>query len=261
MASTIHPQAVVHPKAKIGENVYIGPFCTVSEHATIGDGCYLQSHVVVDGHTTIGANCNIYPFALIGVQSQDLKWREGNITFTEVGHSNIIRESVTIHSGTDHGTRTIVGNNCALLAFAHVGHNSEVGNNVIMSHQATLAGHSIIEDHVNLAGLSAVHQFCRVGKNAMVGGMAKVTQDIMPYTICEGAPAAMRIINKIGMERSGYDKDDIRNATEAFKTIFKRDLTLDAALEQLQQNYLGNKVIDNIVNFCRKSERGLARPR
>ena len=261
MASNIHPLAVVHPKATIGENCYIGPFCTVGEHVTLGEGCYLQSHVVVDGRTTIGANCNIFPFSSIGVQSQDLKWREGNITFTEIGHNTSIRESVTIHSGTDHGTRTIVGNNCALQAFAHVGHNCEIGNNVIMSHQATLAGHVIVGDFVNLAGLSAVHQFCRIGAYAMVGGMAKLTKDVMPYTIAEGSPAAMRVINKIGMERAGYDKEDIRNATEAFKTIFKRDLTLDKALDELQQNYLGNQVIDNIVNFCLKSERGLARPR
>ena len=260
MATFIHEQAVIHPEAKIGEDCYIGPFCTIGEHVSLGSGCHLQSHVVVDGHTTIGANCKIYPFASIGVQSQDLKWKEGNVTYTDVGHDTIIRESVTIHSGTDDGTRTSVGNHCALLALSHVGHNSIVGNHVILSHQATLAGHVTVEDYAIISGLAAVHQFCRVGRNSMIGGMAKVVQDIMPFTTADGNPASMRIINKIGMERNGYDKESIQHVLEAFKTLFKRKLTLEQAIEQLQQKYPNDPVIDDIITFCENAERGLARP-
>jgi UDP-N-acetylglucosamine acyltransferase len=260
MASNIHPQAYVHPKAKIGENCQIGPFCTISEHAEIGDNCYLQSHVVIDGRTKIGSNCKIYAFASIGSQSQDLKFKEGNITYTEVGSNTIIREYVTIHSGTDDGTFTKVGSNCALLALSHVGHNTIVGDHVVLSHNATLAGHVTVADHANIGGLSAVHQFCHVGKNAMIAGMARVVQDVLPYTICEGAPASCRIINKVGMERSGYSKDDVRNALEAFKTLFKRGNTLEQAIVLLKENFESSQVIDNIIKFCENSDRGLARP-
>ncbi|WDE98395.1 acyl-ACP--UDP-N-acetylglucosamine O-acyltransferase [Lentisphaera profundi] len=260
MASDIHPQAFVHPDAKIGDNCKIGPFCTISENAVIGDNCYLQSHVVIDGNTKIGDNCKIYAFASIGSQSQDLKFKEGNVTYTEVGDNTIIREYVTIHSGTDDGTITKVGSNCALLALSHVGHNTIVGDHVVLSHNATLAGHVIVDDHVVISGLSAIHQFCKVGKNSFVAGMARVVQDVLPYTICEGSPGGCRIINKIGMERSGYDKEDVRAALEAYKIIFKRKLTLDQAVEQLNEMKSDKSVIKNIVEFCKNSERGLARP-
>lgn len=261
MASNIHPQAFVHPNAKVGNNCKIGPFCTISEHAEIGDNCYLQSHVVIDGRTKIGDNCKIYAFASIGSQSQDLKFKEGNITYTEVGSNTIIREYVTIHSGTDDGTITKVGSNCALLALSHVGHNTIVGDHVVLSHNATLAGHVTVSDHANIGGLSAVHQFCNVGKNAMIAGMARVVQDVLPYTICEGAPGSCRIVNKIGMDRAGYSKDEIRNANEAFKILFKRGNTVEQALTLLKDEFSDSPVIDNIVNFCEKSERGLARPK
>ena len=260
MTTEIHPNAVVHPNAKIGDNCQIGPFCNIGEFAELGDNCYLQSHIVIDGRTKIGSDCKIYAFASIGSQSQDLKFKEGNITYTEVGSNTIIREYVTIHSGTDDGTITKVGSNCALLALSHVGHNTIVGDHVVLSHNATLAGHVTIADNVNVGGLSAIHQFCKVGKNAMIAGMARVVQDVLPYTICEGAPGASRIINKIGMERSGYDKDDVRAALEAFKIIFKRKLTLEQAIEQLVEMKSERAVIKNIIEFCQNSDRGLARP-
>ena len=260
MAVDIHPQAYVHPNAKIGENCQIGPFCNISENVEIGANTYLQSHVVVDGHTKIGSNCKIYAFASIGSQSQDLKFKEGNVTYTEVGDNTIIRESVTIHSGTDDGTITKVGSNCALLALSHVGHNTIVGDHVVLSHNATLAGHVEVADHANIGGLSAVHQFCKVGKNAMIAGMARVIQDVLPYTICEGAPGSCRIVNKIGMERTGYNKDEVRNALEAFKILFKRGNTVEEAIKIMEAELPKNKVTSNIIGFCQNSERGLARP-
>jgi len=259
MAVEIDKLAVVHPKAKLGEDCYIGPFCTISENAVIGDKTRLQSHVVVYGNTTIGNDCRIFPFASIGTQSQDLKWQEGNQCFTTVGNSTIIREYVTIHAGTDDGTTTSVGNNCALLALSHVGHNCTVGNNVVMSHQATLAGHVTVADHANIGGLSAVHQFCQVGRNAMIAGMARVIQDVLPFTIAEGAPANMRIINKIGMERNGYSKDDVSVANKCYRILFMRDLKLQEALEQIESEYADNEVAKEMVSFARTSTRGLAR--
>lgn len=259
MAVEIDKLAVVHPKAQLGEDCYIGPFCTISENAVIGDRTSLQSHVVIDGNTTIGSNCRIFPFASIGTQSQDLKWQEGNKCFTTVGDSTIIREYVTIHAGTDDGTVTSVGNHCALLALSHVGHNCEVGNHIVLSHSATLGGHVIVDDHANIGGLSAVHQFCHIGKNAMIAGMARVIQDVLPFTIAEGAPASMRIINKIGMERNGYSKEDITVANKCYRILFMRDLKLEDALEQIEDEFAENGVAKEMVSFARTATRGLAR--
>lgn len=260
MANRIHPMAVVNPAAEIGDECDIGPFCVVGPGVVLGPGCRLHSHVVVDGNTRVGAGCTIFPFASVGVQSQDLKFRPGNVTHTEIGERTLIREHVTIHSGTEHGTSTRVGSHCALLALSHVGHNCNVGDHVILSHGATLGGHVLVEDHCNLGGLSAVHQFTRIGRNAMVAGMARVVQDVVPYTIAEGTPAAMRSINRIGMGRSGISEADIKTVHKAFRLLFKRGLRLDEARAQLQTEYPGHPLVQGMLDFIAASERGLARP-
>jgi UDP-N-acetylglucosamine acyltransferase len=259
MATQIDKMAVVHPDAKIGTDCIIGPFCTISAGAIIGDRTTLQSHVVVDGNTTIGNDCRVFPFASIGTQSQDLKWKAGNKCYTTVGNNTIIREYVTIHAGTDDGTTTSVGDHCALLALSHVGHNCEVGNHVVLSHNATLGGHVIVEDHANIGGLSAIHQFCRVGRNAMVAGMARVIQDILPFTIAEGAPAHMRIINKIGMERHGFSKTEIEVANKCYRILFMRDLKLEDAIQQISEEYKESEVAGHILRVAKLATRGLAR--
>ncbi|MCM8536739.1 MAG: acyl-ACP--UDP-N-acetylglucosamine O-acyltransferase [Lentisphaeraceae bacterium] len=259
MATYIDKLAVVKEGASIGEDCYIGPFCTISETAVIGDRTTLQSHVVVDGNTTIGSDCKVFPFASIGTQSQDLKWVEGNQCFTTVGNNTIIREYVTIHAGTDDGTYTKVGNNCALLALSHVGHNCEVGNDVVLSHNATLGGHVLVGDHANIGGLSAVHQFVHIGRNAMVAGMARVIQDILPFTIAEGAPASMRIVNKVGMERCSYSKEETSVASSCYKILFMRNLKLEEALEEINNKYPDSGVAKEVVTFATEATRGLAR--
>lgn len=265
MAVEIHPNAVVHPDAQIGADCKIGPFCTIAANTIIGDRTRLQSHIVVDENTTIGSDCKIFPFASVGTQSQDLKFKEGNVTFTEVGSNTIIREYVTIHAGTDDGTKTVVGDHCALLALSHVGHNCIVGNHVVLSHSATLGGHAIIGDHVNLGGLCAVHQFCRVGQNAMIAGMARLVQHVLPFTIAEGAPAKMKVINTVGMERSGFSKEDISIAKKCYKILFMRDLKLEDALEQINQEYPASSIAKSVIDFATVAhseegqKRGLAR--
>lgn len=260
MSATIDKMASVHPDAQIGEGSVIGPFCVVGPNVKIGKNAKLQSNIVVDGHTTIGDNARIFPFASVGTQSQDLKWKEGNVSYTEIGDNVIIRENVTIHAGTDHGTKTTIGNDCSLLALSHVGHNCEVGNDVVLSHSATLGGHTIVGDHANIGGLSAVHQFVHIGQGAMVAGMARVIQDILPFTIAEGAPAASRIVNKIGMERTGFTKEEVSAARTAYKTIFMKKLPLEEAVEILKKDFSDNRAIDTILDFLGKAERGLARP-
>lgn len=260
MPTDIHPLATVDPAAQIGDDCKIGPYCTVGPHVELGEGSLLQSHVVLDGRTRIGRGCTIFPFASIGVQSQDLKFTPGNITYTQVGESTIVREHVTIHSGTEDGTSTSVGSHCALLALSHVGHNCLVGDHVILSHGSTLGGHVVIEDYCNLGGLSAVHQFVRIGRNAMVAGMARVVQDVLPFTIAEGTPGVMRSVNRIGMARAGIAEEDIQTVHKAFRIIFKKGLRLDEATERLRLEFPGHQLVQQMIDFIAVSSRGLARP-
>ena len=252
--------AVVHDCAEIGDNCVIGPFCTVAEHTRIGANTRLRSHVVVEPHTVIGEDCDVYPFVTLGIQSQDLKTIANTVTHTEIGDRNIIREFVSIHSGTEEGSKSKVGNDCALLAHSHVAHNCTVGDYVVMSHSATLGGHVIIGDHANIGGLSAIHQFCHVGTAAMVGGMCKVVQDVLPFTIADGAPAHMRVINKIGMERAGYSSEEIAEVRKAFRILFMRELRLDAAVSEVEEEFPNSPNIALMIEAINSSQRGLARP-
>lgn len=256
----IDEHAVVHKDANIGDNCVIGPFCTVGPDVTIGENTTLQSHVVVEGHTTVGKDCNIFPFVTLGIQSQDQKYVEGTITYTEIGDRNIIREFVSIHSGTEEGSKTHVGDDCALLAQSHVAHNCEVGNHVIMSHAATVAGHVTIGDYANIGGLSAIHQFCHVGRAAMIGGMCRVIQDVLPFTIAEGFPAHMRVINKVGMERAGYSAREIAEVRKAFRILFMRELRLEDAVKEVQQELPDSPNVKLLIDAIKSSQRGLARP-
>src|SRR5437879_5546576 len=221
----IHQTAVIHPKAVIGDACEIGSYCVIGEHVTLGDGCRLHSHVVVDGHTKLGQGNEIFPFASIGLKTQDLKWK-GGITRTEIGDHNTFREYVTIHSATSDGEVTRVGSRNHILAYAHLAHNACVGNEVIMSNVATLAGHVIVEDKAVIGGLAAVHQFCRIGKMAMIGGCSKVVQDVAPFMLADGNPAETRTVNKVGMERNGISEDTQAAVRQAYKILFRQGLTI-----------------------------------
>ncbi len=197
--------AIIHPKANIGAQCDIGPFCVIGEHVALGDGCKLHSHVVIDGHTKLGRENELYPFSSIGMKTQDLKWN-GGVTRLEIGDQNVFREGVTVHCATDDGNATVIGSNNLLLTHAHVAHDCVLGNHVIMSGFAGLAGHVILEDHVILSGYAAVHQFCRIGKYAMIGACCPVRQDIAPFMLADGDPATPMTINKIGLERNGISR-------------------------------------------------------
>ena len=252
--------AVVDPTAEVGDNCVIGPFCTVGPHTRIGPNTHLRSHVVVEPHTTVGSDCDIYPFVTLGMQSQDLKYVKGMVTYTEIGDRNMIREFVSIHSGTAEGTKTSIGNDCTLLTHAHVGHNCIVGNNVIISHGGTAAGHVLIGDHANIGGLAAIHQFCHVGKAALVAGMARVIQDVLPFTIAEGHPAHMRVINRIGMERAGYTAEEISEVRQAFRILFMREIRLEEAVTEVSETLPDSKNVEVMLDAVSASQRGLARP-
>ena len=253
----IHSTAVVHQGAQIGNDCEIGPLCVIGEHVTLGDRCQLHSHVVIDGHTTLGTENEIFPFASIGLKTQNLKWK-GGLTRTSIGDRNIFREYVSVNSATGDGESTTIGSDNNLLAYAHVAHNVTLGNHIIISNVGTLAGHIIIEDHVIIAGLGGVHQFCRLGKHSMVGGCSKVVQDVAPYMIVDGNPARTRTVNKVGLERNGFTSEQLSEIRKAYKILFRSGLTTTSALERIQAELSSSPEIQHLVQFVQASERGLA---
>jgi UDP-N-acetylglucosamine acyltransferase len=254
----IHPTAIVHPEAKLGANCIVGPYCILGEHVELGDGCHLHAHVVIDGHTKLGQANEVYPFACLGLKTQDLKWT-GGVTRVEIGDHNTLREGVTVHSATDDGGVTRIGSHNNFLAYAHVAHDCTVGNNVVMSNVATLAGHVTVEDLAIVGGLTAVHQFCRIGRLAMVGGCSRVLRDIPPFLLAEGSPAVPRTINKVGMERNGVSEEAQTALRQAYKILHREGLTNANALERIERELPPLPEVQHFVSFVRASERGVAR--
>jgi UDP-N-acetylglucosamine acyltransferase len=254
----IHPTAVIHPKAQLGADCEIGPYCVIGENVVLGPRCWLHSHVVVDGHTRLGAGNEIFPFASIGLKTQDLKWK-GGLTRTEIGDNNTFRECVTIHSATGDGEVTTVGSNNHVLAYSHIAHNVRLGDHVIMSNVATLAGHVIVEDHAVVGGLAAVHQFCRIGKMSIIGGCSKVVQDVPPFMLVDGNPGETRTINKVGMERHGVSEAAQAAVRQAFKILFREGLTIPNALARIEKELPALPEIQHLVRFVRTSERGISK--
>ena len=254
--SNIHSTAIVHPNAKLGKDVIV-------EHVEIGDGTQIGAHVVIGGWTTIGKRCEIYPNASIGLEPQDLKFK-GEKSYCNIGDETVIREFVTISRATGEGEETRVGNNCLLQACTHVAHNCIVGNNVIMSNCAGLAGHAIVEDRVVIGGLAGIHQFVqflKIGRNAMVGGMAKVVQDIPPYVIADGQPARVIGLNSVGLSRAGISEDVRRDLKQAFRIIYRSGFSLSKAIEEMELQLDSSVEIENLLRFLRNADRGIMRTR
>ncbi len=256
-STSIHPSAVIHPHAEIGADCLIGPYCVIGEHVVLGSGCKLHSHVVIDGHTRLGRGNEIYPFASIGLKTQDLKWK-GGITRTEIGDNNTIREFVTIHSATGDGEITAIGSHNNLLAYSHAAHNVTIGNHVIMSNCATLGGHVTVEDYATIS-VAAVHQFCRIGKMAMVGGCSKVVQDVPPFMLADGNPAETRTINKVGLTRNGVSEETQAVLRQAYKLLFREGLTISNALLRIEKELPPSPELEHLVRFVRSSERGISK--
>ncbi len=253
----IHPTAVIHSKAILGDACEVGPYCVIGEHVVLGKGCKLHSHVVIDGHTQLGDENEIFPFASIGLKTQDLKWK-GGITRTEIGHRNTFREYVTIHSATGDGEVTTVGSHNHILAYCHLAHNVTLGNHVILSNNATLAGHVTVEDYAVIS-ISPVHQFCRVGKMSMIGGCSKVVQDVPPFMLADGNPAETRTINKVGLERNGVSEAAQTALRQAYKILFREGLTISNALVKIETELPPLAEIQYLVNFVKNSKRGISK--
>ncbi|MDO8662222.1 MAG: acyl-ACP--UDP-N-acetylglucosamine O-acyltransferase [Candidatus Omnitrophota bacterium] len=254
----IHNTALVSKGAKLGENVSVGPYSVIGEAALIGAGTKIASHCVVEGNTAIGKNCEIFTGAVIGSRPQDLKYKGAKV-YLEVGDNNIIREYCTLNPGTEEGSKTSVGNGNLIMAYSHVAHDCRLGDNCVLANGATLAGHVTIEDRAVIGGLVAIHQFVRVGALSIIGGCSKVVQDIPPYSTCDGHPAAVFGLNLIGLRRHNVSKESIGLLDDAFRILFSSGLSIKHGLEKLVKEVKSTAEITYLVEFIKKTERGIAR--
>ncbi len=254
----IHPTAIIHPGAEIGEGCTIGPHCVINEGVTLGEGCELMNGVTVTGPTKIGARNKFFSYASIGQRTQDLKYA-GEPTYLEIGDDNTFREFTTVNRGTAPGEKTVIGSHNLFLTGVHIAHDCVIGNHVIFSNYVGMAGHIVVEDHVIIGGHAAVHQFCRIGKHAMTGGLAKIVQDIPPYMIVDGNPAVMRGVNQIGLTRHGFTETDIRALKQAYKALFLRKGVFADAVESLAAEYAENPAVTHLCEFIRTTKRGITR--
>ena len=246
----VHATAIVEAGARLGDDVHIGPFCHVGAEATLGDGVVLKSHAVVVGRTTIGARTRIFPFASIGHQPQDLKYK-GEPSTLAVGSDCIIREGVTMNPGTEGGgMATVIGDRCAFLANSHVGHDCKVGNNVILSNNVMLAGHVSVGDFAILGGGAAVIQFSRVGAHAFLGGMSGLENDLIPYGMALGNRAHLSGLNIVGLQRRGFSRDDIHTLRRAYRLLFAHEGTLMERLDDVDKEF-DQPAVKEIVAFIR----------
>jgi len=258
----IHPTAIVSPGARLADDVIVGPYCIIGEQVVLGQGVSLKSHVVIDGRTRIGACTRIFPFASIGLEPQDLKYA-GEESLLEIGRNNTIREHVTVNPGTEGGGMvTRVGNHCVLMAGAHVAHDCQVGDHVILVNHATLGGHVVVEEYAILGGLSAVHQFVRIGRHAMIGGMSGVERDVIPYGQVMGERARLCGLNIIGMQRRGFSREDIQGLRSAYQFLFSSDGTFSDRVNEAAERFSGVGPVDHIIEFIRAdSSRAICQPK
>ncbi len=255
----IHEAAIVHPGAKIGPNVTLGPFSVVDDNVTIGANTHIGSHVTIDSHVSIGENCRIYHHAAIGAVPQSVKF-EGEETHVEIGDRNVIREFVTIHRGTGFGGGlTKLGDDNFLMAYTHIAHDCITGKKVVFANAATLAGHIIIGDHANIGGLVAIHQFTRIGDFAFVGGKSAVTKDIPPYVLASGDRARLHGLNKVGLKRQGFEPEVLDALKKAYRIVFRIGLTLNEALERVKAEVPILPEVKVFLEFLESSKRGVTR--
>jgi UDP-N-acetylglucosamine acyltransferase len=255
----IHPTAIVSTGARLGTGCHVGPYSLVGEEVELGNGVRIESHCVIDGRTTIGEGTHVFPFVSIGLAAQDLKYR-GEPSATRIGRRNRIREFVTIHRGTAGGNMlTQTGDDCLLMAQAHVAHDCRLGDSVIMANAATLAGHVIIEEGANIGAYSGVHQFCRIGREAYIGGYSVLVKDALPFALTVGNHARCYGLNVTGMKRRGYSKEVIRKLHHAFHLLLSSKLNTTQALKQMREETNSSPEVELLVQFIEASKRGVTK--
>jgi UDP-N-acetylglucosamine acyltransferase len=255
---TIHPTAVVDPEARIAPDVVVGPYCVIGPDVAIGAGCWLQNHVTICGPVKIGSGNRFHSYSSIGQNTQDLKYA-GEPTYLEIGDDNNFREFVTVNRATAAGSVTRVGNRGNFLAYSHIAHDCIVEDDVLFSNNGTLAGHVLIQRYVIVGGLTAIHQFCRIGKFAFLGGCSKIVQDVPPFMIADGNPAVIRGINFVGLERHNVSHDVTRALKEAYRILYRSDLNTKQAVAELDRTFPDVPEVRELVEFIEMSERGIIR--
>ncbi len=257
---SIHPTSVVAPTAVVPESCSVGPWCTIGPNVILGDDCELVSHVVLDGHLTAGTRNRFYSFACVGVAPQDLKYR-GEPTGAVLGDDNTIRECVTISRGTAGGGGTTrVGSGCLIMAYTHIGHDSIIGDHCLLANGATLAGHVTVEDYATVGALCPVHQFCRIGRHAYIGGGTTITQDVLPFSLTSAKREVHAYsINKVGLERRGFDRERIRAIHHAYRLLLSSRMNIAQAIEALRAEGIQTEDVQYLVDFIGQSDRGIIR--
>ena len=256
----IHQTAIVEDGAQLGADVEIGPYAHIGPNVKLGDGTTGGQGAIVDGHTTIGEKCQIFPYALIGMKTQDLKYKEGSVSFVEIGNRTVIREFATVHLGTADGEKTVIGDDCLFMAYCHAAHGVILGNHCICSNSVQLAGDVHLQDYAIVGGCSASHQFCTVGTHAMVGGMVKIRQDFPPYMLGDMSEGSLKIIgvNVVGLTRRGFSREVIHALKDAHRLIYRDGLNRSQALERVENDIEPFEEIKKLVAFFRNSQRGVS---
>mgnify|MGYP001472003423 CR=1 FL=1 len=256
----IHPTALIDPKAEIGEGVEIGPYSVIEKDVSIGEGTKVGPHVVIREGTHIGKRCQIFQFASVGEAPQATFYR-GEKTSLFIGDQNIIREFVTLHRGTiKGGGKTAIGNENFFMAYCHVAHDCQIGNQVVLANGATLAGHILIEDYAVIGGLSAIHQFCQVGTHAFISGLTGVSLDIPPYMLASGSRAKLFGLNAVGLKRHGFSEETLKTLKKAYRIIFRSGLTLEKAMKKVEEDEISKTPeVQHLLQFIQRSKRGISR--
>jgi UDP-N-acetylglucosamine acyltransferase len=254
----IHPTAVVDPGAEIGTGTVVGPYCIIGADVVLGANCWLQHHVTLSGPMRAGTGNKLYAYCSIGQQTQDLKY-QGEPTYLEIGDENTFREFVTVNRSTSSDGKTRIGSRGNFLAYSHIGHDCTVGDDVVFSNNGTLAGHVQVGHHAVMGGLTAVHQFCRIGRFAITGGCSKIVQDVPPFMIADGNPAQIRGINLVGLERKQFPAESVKLIKEAFRLIYRAKLNTRQAIEAIRKELPETAEIRELVTFIEASDRGITR--
>ena len=256
----IHPLATVHPGAKLGDNIEVGPYAYIDDNVEIGDGCHIYPHATILPYTRMGKDCNVFPGAVIGAVPQDLKF-DGEITYVEIGDNVNIRECATINRGTKASGKgvTKIGNNVLLMSYTHVAHDCTVGDHCILVSYVGIAGETDVEEWATLGGGTMAHQFSKIGKHAFVGGGSKINKDIPPYVLCGRDPISYAGVNIVGLRRRGFTSDQIRNIKDMYDIIYNSSMNVSDALAKIESGFPQSEERDTIVEFVRNSKRGIIR--
>lgn len=254
----IHPTAIISKKAKLSSGVSVGPYSIIGDGVNIDEGTRIGAHCVIEGRTSLGKRCQVFTGAVVGSIPQDVKYK-GEVSFLEIGDDNIIREYVTINSGTEINSKTVIGNDNLIMAYSHIAHNCVIGNNCIIANCGILAGYVTIEDRVVVGGMVGIHQFTHVGEYSIIGGCSKVVSDIPPYSTCDGHPARIYGLNLVGLRRNGVGSEAIKQLSRAFKILFKSGFSLKNAIKEVSEQRYTSAQVSHLIDFVKNSKRGVCR--